>query len=107
MIKRNICDDADYRLDNVSSIQAPTHAHLENRDIQLPAREVLECHSGQHLEEAGMPRQIALYHQPFGGTVYQIVQKGEIVVTNLFAVDLDAFVDPRQVRRRIEGNAQV
>src|SRR5262249_47168188 len=54
MIKRDISDDADERLNHIGRVQASSHAHFEHGDIEMLPAEKLKRHCGKHLEKAGM-----------------------------------------------------
>ena len=83
MIERNVGDHADPRFDHVGGIQPSAHADFEHGDIQLAGGEVLEGHGRQHLEEAGMPGQFAIFDQAFGGALDHIVHQRKSVIGDL------------------------
>ncbi len=47
VVKRNIGDDGDERIDDVGSIEAAAHAHFENRDVDFVLGEMEEGQRGE------------------------------------------------------------
>ena len=106
MIERDVSDDAEARVNHVGRIQTPAHADLKHNHVRPVPREILKAHRGERFKKAGMPRQIAFSHQPFSGPVDHIMEHGEIVVGDRFAIEANPLVDANQMRRRIEPRLQ-
>ena len=105
VVEGDVGDDGDAGLDHVGGVQPAAHAHLEHREVHCALGEVVEGHSGQHLEKAGMPGQVAARHQLGGHALHALVQGGELGVADGLPVHLQPLVDLLQVRRSVEGGA--
>ena len=111
MIERDIGDDGDHRFDDIGGVEPPTHAHFQHRDLDRNTGEIFEGHHRQHLEEAGVPGQLASTHQVLRSALDAIVHFAELRVGDGLAVNANPLVDANQVRRTVErgpvsGDAQ-
>ena len=102
MVERDIGNHRDHRLDHIGRVQASAHADFEHRDLNPHAGEILEGHRGQHLEEAGMPRQLARVQQFLCSALNPVVHGAEFCVADGFTVYPQPLVDAHQMRRAIE-----
>ena len=102
MIERDVGNHRDQRLDDVGRVQPAAHADFEHRNLDADAGEVFECHHGQHLEEAGMPRQLAGAQKLLRRALDAIVNRAELDIGDGFAVHPNALVDAHQMRRAVE-----
>src|SRR5208282_2792947 len=102
VIERDVGDDAEARFHDIGGIQAAAHAHFEHNHVGAAAREVFKAYGSQHLKKAGVPRQIAFRDEALGGAVDHVMEQGEIVVGDGFAIEANALVDAYQMRRGVE-----
>ncbi len=79
------------------------HTDFEHGNFYLLSREVGERDRRHHFEEAGMPRQLSLLDQPLGDAIDLVMQIGELIIADFFAIHANAFVDAHQMGRSIEA----
>src|SRR6185312_1052960 len=105
MIEINISNDAHCRIGNVGGVQPSAQSHFEHRKIHTSAGEIFEHDGRDHFEEAWMPRQLSRFHKTLRAGIYALIHYSEFHITDLLTIDLDAFVDAYQVRRRVKADA--
>ena len=105
VVEGDVGDDGDEGGDNVGGVETATEAYFEDGDVDFLFRKIRKGEGGEDFEEAGVVWEGALADEAFGGGVDLEVEAGEVFVRDLEAVDLDAFVDAREVGRGVEGGA--
>ena len=106
VIERDVGNHAEPRLDDVGCIQTTSHSDFQNRNVNRDAGEVLKGNRRKHLEEARMPRQIAIRNQPLRSAIDQIMQTGKVIIQDRLAIHPNALVDPHQMRRSVKPSPQ-
>ena len=91
MIKGNVVDDRNLRLNNVGGIQPPTHTDFQNGPVYSPFCKKAESHSCGHLEKCGRFALIDYISHPKEDIGYS-------PVVHVLVVDSETFVEPYQVR---------
>jgi hypothetical protein len=80
MIERDVGNDANPRFDDIGGVEASAHADFEDGNVDLLAGEIFEGYRRQHLEKAGMPREVGFGNQPLGSPVDQVMSAGKVIV---------------------------
>ena len=90
---------------NRTALYTSPHLVRVNERIRIFSGEVEEGYRGKDLEEAGGMREVGGFDEAAGGFVDLEVKAGEVFVWDLYAVDLDALVNPEEMRRGVETRA--
>ena len=80
-------------LDHVGRVQPAAHADFQHSDLDTDAGEVFEGHHRQHLEEAGMPGQLAGMQKLLRHALNAFVDRAKLGVGDHLAIHANAFVD--------------
>src|SRR5215472_5813721 len=105
MIEVNISNHRDAGIGDVSSIQPASHTYLEHRQLYTGAGEILEHHCGEHFKKTRVPGQFSAGHELFRDAFDPVIHFREFNVADGLAIDLNALIDLKQMRRGIESSA--
>ena len=84
VVEGDVGDDGEEGFDDVGGVEAASHAHFEDGDVDFLLREVEEGQGGEGFEEAGVVGRGARFgDQAAGGVVDLEVEAGEVVVGDL------------------------
>ena len=98
VVEINVGDDAQFRRDEVGGIQSSAHAHLDDGDVDLFFREVVESHAHGHLKEGELHLLKLL--------LVGVNELYHILLWNHLAVDADAFAEVAQVGRGVKASLE-
>ena len=106
VVEGDVGDDGEERIDDVGGVEAAAHADFEDSDLDFGLGKVEKGHGGQDFEEAGELRSLPSATSCLRGIVDAEVDGGEGIVGDFGAIDADALVGAREMRRGVEAGAQ-
>jgi hypothetical protein len=106
VVKRNVGDDGEQRVDDVGSVEASSHTHLENGDVDFVFGKIEEGQGGEDLKVAGELRKLAAKKQLLTSIVHAEVEAGEVLVGNVLIANADAFIGTLEVGRGVEAGVR-
>jgi hypothetical protein len=95
--------DGDDSVDHVRGVHPSTHADLDHGDVHRAVSEILEGHRRRDLEERRVIDRPGRGHRP-NRRLHARPEPQHIFVRDRDAVHLDAFVEPDEVRRRVQAD---
>ena len=106
MVQRNIGDDGDQRIDNVSCIQPPPHTHFQNGNIDLRFSKVQQSLRRKNLEKTRKLGKVPIQNKLLSRIVHSKIERRKRFVVYLLSIQSYTLVHAREMRRSVKARAQ-